>query len=154
MKVQFISGLKNEIETILAAPKSVQHIALLTLMVGIHSLVLGIFIFIFTGLFFQIFFHAEIDNIFFVRQSGLFLVCLGLFYISPLKSLKKNHHLIIIIIVTKILAVFFLIFHAHFVAWPPIIFMAAAGDGVMALLLTLFYRKARLSLLENVPKAS
>jgi len=139
----------KELGKLISAPRDVQSLALLIFLVGIHSLGLGIFIFFFTELFYQFFFHSQLENIFFVRQSGLFLFCLAMFYFSPLPDLKRRHRLVFVIILTKVLAVLFLVTNASHAPWPPIILLAAAGDGCMALLLTYFYRIARPRLEEH-----
>jgi len=145
--------MRNELEKLLSAPRDVQSLALLIFLVGIHSMGLGIFIYFFTELFYQFFFHSKLDNIFFVRQSGLFLVCLAMFYFSPLPDLKRRHRLVFVIILTKVLAVLFLVTNSSHAPWPPIILLAAAGDGCMALLLTYLYRTALPRLEENAAAA-
>lgn len=135
-------GLKNKLEMLLTASRHVRHLSLLILLVGLHSISLGIFIYFFTELFYRFFFHTGVENIFFVRQAGLFLFCLGLFYLSLLTDLKRMHRLAMVVISTKVLAVIFLVTNAHFTVCPTMIYLSAAGDGCMAFLLGLFYRKA------------
>ena len=127
---------------ICSAPRKVQHLSVLVLLIGLHSLFLGIFIFFFTELFYRLFFSAEIENFFFVRQAGLFLFCLGLFNLAILKDMNRYYYFVKVIIATKALAFLFLVTHAHLAAWPPIIYAAAVGDGLMALVLIFFYRRA------------
>jgi len=124
-------------------PSRVQALALCLLLVGAHSLILGTFIYFFTERFYSILFQAPVENLFFVRQSGLFLCCLGLFYLAPLVNLQARHRLVNIIIVTKILAVLFLAANAALTPWPLIIYLTALGDGCMAILLFSFYHRAR-----------
>ena len=134
--------IRNISKEISSAPKKVQHLSLLVLLIGLHSLFLGIFIFFFTELFYDLFFSVEIENFFFVRQAGLFLFCLGLFNLAIIVKMKRYYYFVKVIIATKALAFLFLVSHAHLAAWPPIIFAAAIGDGLMALVLILFYRRA------------
>ena len=134
--------IRNIFKEISSAPRKVQHLSVLVLLIGLHSLFLGIFIFFFTELFYDLFFSAEIDNFFFVRQAGLFLFCLGLFNLAILRDMKKYYYFVKVIIATKALAFLFLVSHAHLAAWSPIIFAAAVGDGLMALALIFFYRRA------------
>jgi hypothetical protein len=134
--------IRNIFEEISSAPRKVQQLSVLVLLIGLHSLFLGIFIFFFTELFYDLFFSAEIENFFFVRQAGLFLFCLGLFNLAILRDMKRYHYFVNVIIATKALAFLFLVSHAHLAAWPPIIFAAAVGDGIMALVLIFFYRRA------------
>jgi hypothetical protein len=136
------SLFSKEIKNIRTAPRSVKILALLVMLVALHSLLLGIFIYFFTDLFYQLFFHTRVENIFYVRQAGLFLFCLGLFYVSILSNIKQRHPLITVLIATKFLAVVFLISNARFTSVPTMILLAAVGDGSMALLLALLYRKA------------
>ena len=135
--------LKCRLAEINRSPMAVRCLALLVFLVGIHSLLLGVFIFCFTEPFYRFFFHAEIDNFFYIRQSGLFLVCLGFFYLSPLLNLAEKHRLITVVILTKVLAVLFLVTHARYVPWPPMVYLAAAADGGMAALLLASYCWAR-----------
>ncbi|MGD1153847.1 MAG: hypothetical protein ABR911_13385 [Syntrophales bacterium] len=132
----------NIFKEISSAPRKVQHLSVLVLLIGLHSLFLGIFIFFFTELFYRLFFSANIENFFYVRQAGLFLFCLGLFNLAILKDMKRYYYFVKVIIATKALAFLFLVSHAHLAAWPPIIFAAAVGDGLMALVLIFFYRRA------------
>lgn len=134
--------IRNIFKEISSAPRKVQHLSVLVLLIGLHSLFLGIFIFFFTELFYNLFFSAEIENFFYVRQAGLFLFCLGLFNLAILMDMKRYHYFVKVIIATKSLAFLFLVSHAHLAAWPPIIFAAAVGDGLMALVLIFFYRRA------------
>jgi hypothetical protein len=134
--------MRNISKEISSAPKKVQHLSLLVLLIGLHSLFLGIFIFFFTELFYDLFFSAEIENFFFVRQAGLFLFCLGLFNLAILRDMKRYYYFVKVIIAAKSLAFLFLVSHAHLAVWPPIIYAAAVGDGLMALVLIFFYRRA------------
>ncbi|MDT8420390.1 MAG: hypothetical protein RQ754_08160 [Desulfuromonadales bacterium] len=116
------------------------------LVVGLHSICLGLFIFFFTNSFYDFFFRTSVDNFFFVQQSGLFLFCLGLFYLIPLCDLTRFHRLIDITITTKILAVFFLAGNAHLVPNPGAIMFAAAVDAAMGGMLIYFSRSCGLLL--------
>jgi len=118
----------------IATQKS-KGLALCILLVAVHSLALGTFIFFCTETFYTFFFRAEIENFFFVKQSGLFLFCLGLFYLIPLADLPRNHRAIGIIIITKVLAVIFLVINTYLTPRPGIILLAAAVDACMAALL-------------------
>ena len=134
--------MKNICKEISSAPRKVQHLSVLVLLIGLHSLLLGIFIFFFTELFYRLFFSAEIENFFFVRQAGLFLFCLGLFTLAIVVEMKRYYYFVKVIIVAKSLAFLFLVSHAHLAVSPPIINAAAVGDGLMALVLIFFYRRA------------
>ena len=108
-------------------------------LVGVHSIFLGLVVYFFTDFFYQIFFAAAVENIFFVRQSGVFLFIAGLFYLYPLIDMRKFYNLILLVICSKIIAVYFLIANAKFTLSPPMIYLAAFLDGLMAVLLIIAY---------------
>ena len=112
---------------------------LIVFFVGLHSVVLGIVIYFYTEFFYQKFFSANVENIFFVRQSGVFLFLAGLFYLYPLIGLKKLYHILLLLIFSKLVAVLFLISNAKFTLAPAMIYLAAFFDGLMAFLLILTY---------------
>lgn len=126
------------------ATLKIRKLAFCILLVAVHSLVLGAFIFFCTEIFYSFFFQSEVESFFYVKQAGLFLFCLGLFYLVPLADLAKNHRAIDIIIVTKLLAVLFLIMHTHMTPRPVIILLAAVIDACMAAMLMYFSFSARL----------
>ena len=119
------------------------------LFVGLHSLALGIFIFFFTSEFYTLFFGVNVENFFFVKQAGLFLFCLGLFYLVPLVDLRKNHYQVDVIILTKLFAVAFLLNNMGRVPRPSSIILAAICDAVMGSMLIFLSRKAGLLLKTN-----
>ena len=123
------------------ASKMMQRLSISIFLVGLHSVTLGFFIFFFTNTFYQFFFGVAVDNLFLLRQAGLFLFCLGLFYLVPLTDLSNSHRAVDLIILTKLLAVLFLLNNAWLVAKPEPLFLAAAGDALMACLLIFFSAK-------------
>lgn len=137
--------IKSTLQEIRSAPSKVWYLYVSILLMGLHSMFLGIFIFFFTEFFYRLFFLADIENFFFVRQAGLFLFCLGLFYLASLKNMQKNFHLVEVIATTKVLAVLFLVSNGHIATFPTIIYLAALGDGLMAVLLIILYRRIILS---------
>lgn len=102
---------------------------------SLHSLLLGSYIFLQTEQFYQFFFGESVNNLFFVKQAGLFLFCMGLFYLTPLINLKAHHRVIYIIILTKILAVIFMLSNFSLVPRATTIFIAALGDTLFAVVL-------------------
>jgi hypothetical protein len=120
--------------------------AIIVLLIGIHSILLGLFIYFFTDFFYKIFFAASVENPFFVRQSGIFLFLAGLFYLYPLVNLRNLYNLILLVIVSKIVAVYFLISNAGYTAAPFIIYLASFFDGLMALVLAIVYFRLRKSI--------
>lgn len=119
----------------LHADKKVKRLGLCVFLVGLHSMILGSFIFFFTDAFYSFFFGVHVDNLFLVKQAGLFLFCLSLFYLIPITDLQNKHRIVDLIIVTKVLAVLFLLTSAKLVALPGPIYLAAAGDAIMGTLL-------------------
>ncbi|MDH4319733.1 MAG: hypothetical protein OEV64_15225 [Desulfobulbaceae bacterium] len=105
------------------------------LAIGLHSILLGGFIYFFTDNFYRFFFAASPENLFFVRQSGVFLFLLGVAYTFPLIRLEKRIYLIKFIIFTKIIAVLFLLINADLSRSPTAIYLAALGDGIMVIVL-------------------
>lgn len=103
------------------------------LLVSIHSMILGLGIYFLTFTFYRFFFHVLPENSFFVRQSGVFLFIAGLFYFYALTDIKARHTLVLLIIVSKIIAVLFLITNAELSVFPQSIYLAALGDGIMAI---------------------
>ena len=132
------------LEAIRSEPKPLVWLYLLVFLVGLHSLMLGTYIYFFTADFYGRFFAADVDNPFFVRQSGIFLFCLGVFYLYPLVELKKHHALIVLIVFTKMVAVLFMVCNARFTRAPGMIGLAAVGDGMMAMVLAGSYALCRL----------
>lgn len=102
---------------------------------SLHSLLLGVYIFIQTERFYKFFFGVAVDNLFFVKQAGLFLFCIGLFYLVPLINLKTHHRILDIIVLTKILAVLFLLTHYALVPQTGAIFIAALIDAMLAIVI-------------------
>ena len=107
--------------------------------VGLHSIILGMVIYFFTDFFYQKLFSAPVENIFFVRQSGVFLFLAGFFYLYPLIDLKKNYNILLLVIFSKFIVVYFLISNAGFTFSPVMIYLAAFFDGLMGLGLTRVY---------------
>jgi hypothetical protein len=113
------------------------------LFVSMHSICLGLFIYFYTDIFYQKFFSASVENIFFVRQSGVFLFLAGLFYLYALIDLKNLYNLVLLVIFSKFTAVYFLIANAHYTLSPPMIYLSAFFDGLMGCALIYFYINCR-----------
>ena len=111
--------------------------------VGLHSIILGFVIYFFTDFFYQQFFSATVENIFFVRQSGVFLFLAGLFYLYPLIDLKNLYNLVLLVIFSKFTAVYFLVANAKITLSPAMIYLAAFFDGLMGLFLIFTYLNCR-----------
>ena len=90
-------------------------------------------------LFYQFFFGVDPENFFFVKQSGLFLSLMGLFYLLPVFDLERYKPLVFIIVFSKVAAVTFLVLNAHLTPSAFMIYLAALGDGTMAAALILLF---------------
>lgn len=122
-------------------PKVLSFLYICTLLVGLHSIFLGLFIYLFTNSFYNFFFATQPENVFFVRQSGVFLFCLGVYYLLPLLDFQQLYPMVQFTIFTKIVAVLFLVTNADLSQSPNAIYMAAFGDGLMAscLIISLYF---------------
>lgn len=118
----------------MTTPLSRKALPVATLLIGIHSCVLGIAMLSlpvelprFMG------FRSE-PAPFFASQSGIFLLLLGVCYLLAL----RDRALLTTIVVSKAFAVAFLVVHAAFLGAPALIWAAAAGDASMlAVIVTL-----------------
>jgi hypothetical protein len=122
-------------------------------LVGAHSILLGLTIYLFTEFFYNVFFATSIENFFFVRQSGIFLFLIGLFYLYPLFNLKSFYNLILLTVISKTVAVLFLISNAQLTTAPAMIYLAAFFDGLMGAVLAVVYlqcKKAYLQMNSNI----
>ncbi|MEJ2137343.1 MAG: hypothetical protein P8X86_19120 [Desulfofustis sp.] len=118
---------------------TVKVLKIIVFCVGVHSVALGTVIYFFTSSFYQFFLGEPIANPFFVRQSGIFLFLIGLFYLFPLTNINRYHQFIILSIVSKVFAVAFLLSNAHLTPFPPMIYLTAVIDGLMAIALATPY---------------
>jgi len=97
------------------------------LLVGIHSLMLGIAMLVSPrGFSWFVGFPAS-DTIFFPSQAGAFLIALGICYLLAL----RDRALVWTILVSKSVAVVFLFAHYLFFDAPPSVLAAGIGDLVM-----------------------
>ena len=69
----------------------------------------------------------------------MFLFIIGLFYCYALNDMGTRHTLVLLIIFSKILAVLFLLTNAEMSVFPQSIYLAALGDGIMAMILGIIY---------------
>ena len=136
-----VSGktLNKAFEGVLRGPGWLTLLFGIVFLVGLHSVFFGVFIYFFTNDFYGLFFSGAIENIFFVRQVGIFLFLSGLFYLFPLLDLKKYNPLILLTIASKATAVVFLLTNATITSAPAMVQLAAFGDGSMAVALTFSY---------------
>lgn len=112
---------------------------LLILLVGIHSCILGLAMLFATRLMIETLGFAGPLPLFFPSQSGIFMLILGLFYLRAL----AEPAFVWTILVSKALAVAFLLVHVLFLAAPPIIWAAGAGDAAMLIAVAFLVRRNR-----------
>lgn len=106
-------------------------------LIGLHSVILGGVIYFFTISFYQLFFSSAPDNLFFIKQSGVFLFLAGVFYLVPVMDIKRYQLVIFFVVFSKVTAVIFLLKNAQLSLSPLMIYLAAIGDGSMAIVLSL-----------------
>ena len=101
-------------------------------LVGVHSVLLGSTIYLFTVPFYQFFFSVDPDNFFFIKQAGIFLFLMGFFYLLPVLDMNRFRPVIFLVVFSKVIAVTFLLVHANLTPSPFMIYLAALGDALMA----------------------
>ncbi|MEK9144222.1 MAG: hypothetical protein AAB339_01275 [Elusimicrobiota bacterium] len=112
---------------------------LLILLIGVHSCALGL------GLLFLPRRMAGLlgmecgPAIFFPSQAGIFLLILGVVYLLALKEPAY----VLVLLLSKAAAMVFLVTHAAFLSGPPILWLAALGDGGMLMALSIALRLER-----------
>ncbi len=117
--------------------KNDKLLRLLILLVGIHSFILGVAMLFATRFMVATLGFATSTPPFFPSQSGIFMLILGLFYLYAL----VEPSFVWTIIVSKAFAVMFLFVHVIFLAAPPIIWAAGAGDATMLIAVALMLRR-------------
>ncbi|MBN1513342.1 MAG: hypothetical protein JXB13_15100 [Phycisphaerae bacterium] len=122
---------------------AVAALRLLLGLIGLHSIGLGLIIYMRPDWFARVILAAEPETPFFLRQVGVFLVCLGFVYGFPLLDLTRYHRLVLLTIGTKLIAVLFLLTNARLAPASGVIQLAALGDGLMTASLVLTYALAR-----------
>jgi hypothetical protein len=86
---------------------------------------------------YQFFFSVHPYNLFFIKQSGILLFLAGFFYLIPVKDMKRYKLVIALVVLSKVAAVIFLLRNAHLTPSPPMVHLAALGDGLMATAISL-----------------
>ena len=117
--------------------------SLLLVSIAIHSLLLGCIIYFFTEFFYRTFFSAPMGNIFFIRQAGLLLFLMGIFYLYPLTDLKRFYNFILPAAFSKVTAVCFLLTNMEFGPSPGITYLTAFLDFLMAVVFGFVYLRCR-----------
>jgi len=112
-----------------------QALRLITLLVSLHSLLLGLTMMVFPSRFLAFVGWPNPERPFYPSQSGVFLIILAVAYFFAL----KHRGMVRFIIFSKMAAVAFLLAHGLFISAPPVIFLTATLDGLMGLALWVLY---------------
>lgn len=122
-------------------------VRLLVTLIGLHSCALGMLMLFTPGLMTRLLGFPGGIPAFFPSQAGIFLLILGACY---LRALAESSYLWVIV-GSKAAAVLFLVAHAAFFGAPPVIWLAAAGDGGMLAVLVAAWYWERLHPVTPVP---
>lgn len=118
-----------------------------------HSIALGTVIYVFTERFLNWMGFDSSNSLFYPRQSGIFLIILGIGYAVAAADLRRQS-LVTLAILSKALAVLFLFSEALIRDVSSSVLLAGAGDmvlgGVALLLAIMFYRGKGTALGQNV----
>jgi len=97
------------------------------LLVGLHSVLLGIAFLAAPRALSEHFGLATGGSAFFPSQSGVFLLVLGVCYLLAL----RDGSLLVVLVLSKTAAVLFLLVHVVLLDGPPILWAVAGGDAAM-----------------------
>ena len=122
-------------------PVSDGPLRLVVLLVGLHSVVLGLLLLFLPLWTLGLMGFGDPGPPFFPSQAGIFLLILGVCYLLAL----REPALVRVIVVSKAFAVAFLAVHAAFLGAPPVIAAAAAGDAAMLAAVLWARRRASIS---------
>ncbi len=122
-------------------------VRILVALIGAHSCLLGMAMLLAPGTMLGLLGFGEAGPRFFLSQSGIFLLILGLCYLMTL----TDPAMLKVILVSKAFAVLFLFVQAGFLGAPRIIWAAGAGDLAMllALVAAVRYEGSRLGALTS-----
>jgi hypothetical protein len=96
-------------------------------LIALHSLALGSLLLFAPRFALELTGFGEPAGVFFPTQSGLFLLILAVCYLLAL----REPVLLVVVLLSKACAVAFLVVHAAFLGGPPVLWLAALGDGAM-----------------------
>jgi hypothetical protein len=111
----------------------------LAALIGAHSCLLGLAMLLAPRTMLGLLGFGEAGPPFFLSQSGIFLLILGICYLMAV----TDPSMLKVILVSKAFAVLFLFVHAAFLGAPRIIWAAGAGDLAMLLALVAALRYER-----------
>ena len=112
-------------------------------LMALHSFAVGVGLMAQIKMLMQFMGFASIAQPFFPAQGGIFHVIMAAAYFLAAKNRQKYECLIPFSIFVKSCATLFLFIYFFAVQPIPLILLSAVGDGLMALLLLLFYRSDR-----------
>lgn len=105
------------------------------LLVSLHSVSLGLALLFLTAPTLALFGFPPAPHPFFPRQSGAFLVALGLGYSLALAGLERYRGSVLLALISKAVAVAFLFPYALFLGGAPGVLLAGLGDALWLALL-------------------
>ncbi|MBN1356202.1 hypothetical protein JXA40_08040 [bacterium] len=111
---------------------------LLVLLIILHSLGVGIMLFLFPGWSVRFGGWSEVTLLFFVRQSGIFHLVLAFGYWNE----YTRYGGVTLLISAKTIAFVFLMSVSLFVVMPWAVWMSGIADGLMGLMVLLVHRHA------------
>lgn len=115
-------------------------VRILAALIGAHSCLLGVAMLAAPRVMLGLLGFGETGPPFFLSQSGVFLVILGICYLMAV----TDPAMVKVILVSKALAVLFLFVHAAFLGAPRIIWAAGAGDlGMLLAMVAALHHEGR-----------
>ncbi len=118
---------------------SLSPVRTLAALIGAHSCLLGVAMLVAPGTMLGLLGFGETGPPFFLSQSGIFLLILGVCYLMAV----TDPAMVKVILLSKAFAVLFLFVHAGFLGAPRIIWAAGAGDLAMLLAMVAALRYER-----------
>jgi len=119
--------------------KNVSLFKVLLYLIALHSFCVGIALIVLPFGILSWFGFTVDPYRFFSTQGGVFHVVMSIAYILAACKPLEEKSLIIFIILAKWIAFFFLGFYFLFSEMVPVIAMSAVGDGIMGLLVMVFF---------------
>jgi len=119
--------------------KNTSLFQLLLFLIALHSFCVGIALIVLPFGVLSWFGFTVDPYRFFSTQGGVFHVVMAIAYLLAAKNPLGEKNLIIFIIIAKWIAFFFLAFYFLFSEMVPVIAISAVSDGVMGLLVMVFF---------------
>jgi len=110
-------------------------------LVAFHSLAVGISLIFIPPQYLKLFGFQKETTCFFQIQGGVFHIVMFVAYFLASINLPTSSLLIRFIIIAKTMALIFLLIYFIYIETILVIFLSAIGDGLMALLIFIFYKQ-------------